>query len=78
MLLDAFLTWGEISPRNDAPDEADGVYPNERILRISHGDLERGLKNGAYQGFTHFRNGDVVVAKITMCSRTARRQLLMA
>ncbi|NDY93382.1 restriction endonuclease subunit S [Ideonella livida] len=64
------LDIGEINPRNDAPDEQlaafvpmSGVPQFHRAAIIAEtkrwGDIKK--------GYTHFANGDVVLAKITPC-----------
>lgn len=64
------LDVGEISPRNDAEDEALASFiPMSGIPQLYQGALfaEAARWRDIKKGFTHFANGDVVVAKITPC-----------
>jgi type I restriction enzyme S subunit len=64
------LDVGEISPRNDAEDEALASFiPMSGIPQLHQGALfaEAARWRDIKKGFTHFANGDVVVAKITPC-----------
>lgn len=64
------LDIGEISPRNDAEDEARASFiPMSGIPQLHQGALfaEAARWRDIKKGFTHFANGDVVVAKITPC-----------
>jgi type I restriction enzyme S subunit len=73
------LDIGEISPRNDAPDTA----PASFIPMSGFSERHRGASSaeGAdwgdiKKGFTHFRNGDVVVAKITPCFENGKAAVI--
>lgn len=64
------LDIGEISPRNDAEDEALASFiPMSGIPQLHQGELfvETARWRDIKKGFMHFANGDVVVAKITPC-----------
>jgi len=64
------LDIGEISPRNDAEDDALASFiPMSGIPQLHQGELfaEAARWRDIKKGFTHFANGDVVVAKITPC-----------
>jgi len=73
------LDIGEIGPRNDAPDDATASF----IPMSGFSESHRGLlapqteKWGKVKkGFTHFRNGDVVVAKITPCFENGKAAII--
>lgn len=73
------LDIGEISPRNDAPDEADASFiPMSGFSELHKGALAPEAKKWAHikKGFTHFRNGDVVVAKITPCFENGKAAVI--
>lgn len=64
------LDVGEISPRNDADDQAPASFiPMSGIPQLHQRALfaEAARWGDVKKGFTHFANGDVVVAKITPC-----------
>lgn len=70
---------GEISPRNDAPDEAAASFIPMRGFSEAHKGalVPEVVKWGAIKkGFTHFRNGDVVVAKITPCFENGKAAVI--
>lgn len=73
------LDIGEISPRNDAPDEADASFiPMSGFSEFHMGALapEAEMWGHIKKGFTHFRNGDVVVAKITPCFENGKAAVI--
>jgi type I restriction enzyme S subunit len=73
------LDIGEISPRNSAPDEADASFiPMSGFSETHMGTLAPQAEKwgGIKQGFTHFRNGDVVVAKITPCFENGKAAVI--
>lgn len=73
------LDVGEISPRNDAPDEADASFiPMSGFSELHMGALapEAEKWGDIKKGFTHFRNGDVVVAKITPCFENGKAAII--
>ncbi|WP_347985778.1 restriction endonuclease subunit S [Methylomonas sp. AM2-LC] len=73
------LDIGEISPKNDAPDEASASFiPMSGFSEIHMGQLApEATKWGKIKkGFTHFRNGDVVVAKITPCFENGKAAVI--
>ncbi len=64
------LDIGEISPRNEADDQAPASFiPMSGIPQLHQRALftEVARWGDIKKGFTHFANGDVVVAKITPC-----------
>jgi type I restriction enzyme S subunit len=70
---------GEISPRNDAPDEAAASFiPMSGFSEFHKGALALQAEKWANikKGFTHFRNGDVVVAKITPCFENGKAAVI--
>ena len=64
------LDIGEINPRNDAPDDQFAAFvPMSGVPQIHRAAITAETKRWSdiKKGFTHFANGDVVVAKITPC-----------
>ncbi|MBC3346105.1 restriction endonuclease subunit S [Pseudomonas sp. SWRI196] len=73
------LDIGEISPRNDAPDEAAASFIPMRGFSETHmGALvpETAKWGSIKKGFPHFRNGDVVIAKITPCFENGKAAVI--
>ncbi|MDP3578873.1 MAG: restriction endonuclease subunit S, partial [Methyloversatilis sp.] len=73
------LDIGEISPRNDAPDEAIASFiPMSGFSEIHRGALAPEVEHWGKikKGFTHFKNGDVVVAKITPCFENGKAAVI--
>lgn len=73
------LDLGEISPRNDAPDEAAASFiPMSGFSEFHMGPLAPEAEKWGHikKGFTHFRNGDVVVAKITPCFENGKAAVI--
>jgi type I restriction enzyme, S subunit len=73
------LDIGEISPRNDALDEADASFiPMSGFSEFHMGALapESEKWGQIKKGFTHFGNGDVVVAKITPCFENGKAAVI--
>lgn len=73
------LDIGEISPKNDVPDEtAASFIPMRGFSEIHMGALapEVAKWRNIKKGFTHFRNGDVVVAKITPCFENGKAAVI--
>ncbi|HBP5742614.1 restriction endonuclease subunit S [Pseudomonas aeruginosa] len=73
------LDVGEISPRNDAPDEADASFiPMSGFSEFHKGALAPEARKWGHikKGYTHFRNGDVVVAKITPCFENGKAAVI--
>ena len=73
------LDLGEISPRNDAPDDAAASFiPMSGFSEFHMGTLapEAEKWGRIKKGFTHFRNGDVVVAKITPCFENGKAAVI--
>jgi len=73
------LDIGEISPRNDALDEADASFiPMSGFSEFHMGALAPEAEKWGHikKGFTHFRNGDVVVAKITPCFENGKAAVI--
>lgn len=61
---------GEISPRNDLADKTQVGFSPMRLVNAKFGvpiEFERKTWGEIRKGFTHFAEGDVVVAKITPC-----------
>lgn len=64
------LDLGEINPRNDAPDEQLAAFvPMSGVSQFHRGAIVAETKRWGdiKKGYTHFANGDVVLAKITPC-----------
>ncbi|MBU0500230.1 MAG: restriction endonuclease subunit S [Gammaproteobacteria bacterium] len=73
------LDIGVISPRNDAPDEAIASFIPMSGFSESHmGALAPEVEQWGKikKGFTHFQNGDVVVAKITPCFENGKAAVI--
>jgi type I restriction enzyme S subunit len=73
------LDLGEISPRNEAKDEAPASFiPMSGIPQLHMGKLalESSKWGEIKKGFTHFANGDVVVAKITPCFENGKAAII--
>jgi type I restriction enzyme S subunit len=73
------LDIGEIGPRNDAPDEAAASFiPMSGFSEFHMRALAPQAEKWAHikKGFTHFRNGDVVVAKITPCFENGKAAVI--
>lgn len=64
------LDLGEISPRNEAREDARATFVPMAAVSEKHGEPIGGevTQWGAIsKGYTHFANGDVLIAKITPC-----------
>ncbi len=73
------LDIGEIGPRNDASDEAPASFvPMSGFSQLHMGNLapEAAKWANIKKGFTHFANGDVVVAKITPCFENGKAAVI--
>lgn len=73
------LDLGEISPRNNAVDEAAASFiPMSGFSEFHKRALAPEAENWGKikKGFTHFRNGDVVVAKITPCFENGKAAVI--
>ncbi len=73
------LDIGEIGPRNEAEDEELAAFiPMSGIPDHHKGMLHAELKSwgNIKKGFTHFANGDVVVAKITPCFENGKAAVI--
>jgi type I restriction enzyme S subunit len=61
---------GDTAPRNDLPDKTEVGFAPMRLITVRFGDpisFESRQWAEVRKGFTHFADGDVVVAKITPC-----------
>ncbi|MDO8937718.1 MAG: restriction endonuclease subunit S [Methylicorpusculum sp.] len=73
------LDLGEISPKNEAEDEREASFiPMSGIPQLHNGKLTLEAANwvNIKKGFTHFANGDVVVAKITPCFENGKAAII--
>jgi type I restriction enzyme S subunit len=73
------LDVGQISPRNDASDGLEVAFvPMSGIPQLHRGRLlfESRKWGDIKNGFTHFANGDVVVAKITPCFENGKAAII--
>lgn len=73
------LNIGEINPRNDASDDEPAAFiPMSGIPQLHKGKLvtESRLWGEIKKGFTHFANGDVVLAKITPCFENGKAAVI--
>lgn len=70
---------GEISPKNEAEDDAMASFAPMSAISEMHGvsvQLENRPWETIKKGFTHFANGDVVVAKITPCFENGKAAVI--
>ena len=61
---------GDTAPRNELSDKTEVGFSPMRLVNAKFGEaiaFERRLWSEVRKGFTHFADGDVVVAKITPC-----------
>jgi type I restriction enzyme, S subunit len=73
------LDIGEIGPRNEAEDEEPAAFIPMSGIPQQHGGglLTESKRWGEIKkGFTHFANGDVVVAKITPCFENGKAAVI--
>lgn len=73
------LDLGEISPRNEAKDDALAAFiPMSGVPQLHKGKLVSDLQKWGEvkKGFTHFANGDVVLAKITPCFENGKAAVI--
>lgn len=73
------LDLGEINPRNRATDDELAAFiPMSGISQVHHGVLVSETRQWVEikQGFTHFANGDVVLAKITPCFENGKAAVI--
>ncbi len=73
------LDIGEISPRNEAKDDDTAAFiPMSGISQLHNGVLvsEDREWGDIKKGFTHFANGDVVIAKITPCFENGKAAVI--
>jgi type I restriction enzyme S subunit len=70
---------GEINPRNDADDDTLAAFaPMNAISELHNGPVRSEDRNwgSIKKGFTHFADGDVMVAKITPCFENGKGAVL--
>lgn len=75
------LDIGEINPRNEAPDDQLAAFVPMRGIPQIHGApivAETRQWSEIKKGFTHFANGDVVLAKITPCFENGKAAAVYA
>jgi type I restriction enzyme, S subunit len=73
------LDIGEISPRNTAVDETPASFiPMSGFSELHMGPMAIQAETWGKikKGFTHFRNGDVVIAKITPCFENGKASII--
>jgi type I restriction enzyme, S subunit len=73
------LDIGEIGPRNEAKDESVAAFISmSGISQLHNGKLVSESRNWGdiKKGFTHFANGDIVVAKITPCFENGKAAVI--
>lgn len=64
------LDLGEINPRNQAADDTKATFVPMTAVSDKHGETiagEESTWSDINKGYTHFANGDVLLAKITPC-----------
>lgn len=72
---------GEINPRNDAEnDELAAFLPMRGVPQVHHGSVvsETAKWVEIRKGYTHFANGDVLLAKITPCFENGKAAVITA
>ncbi len=72
---------GEISPKNGAEDDEMASFASMRTISEKHAvpsQPEDRLWGTIKKGYTHFANGDVVVAKITPCFENGKAAVIRA
>jgi type I restriction enzyme S subunit len=70
---------GEIAPRNEANDDQDASFVPMNLISENYGDPvihEVRPWKDIKGGFTHFREGDVVLAKITPCFQNGKSAVM--
>jgi len=72
------LDIGEISPRNEAKDDDTAAFIPMSGISLHNGGLvsEDRVWGEIKKGFTHFANGDVVIAKITPCFENGKAAVI--
>lgn len=72
---------GDTSPRNELPDKTEVGFSPMRLVTAKFGDpisFERRTWGEVRKGFTHFADGDVVLAKITPCFENGKSGIIRA
>ncbi len=70
---------GDTKPRNDAPDSARSSFTPMTLIPADYGQSARHEERPwgeVKKGYTHFRNGDVVMAKITPCFENGKSAVM--
>ncbi|MDN5274755.1 MAG: restriction modification system specificity domain protein [Candidatus Saccharibacteria bacterium] len=70
---------GQINPRNSAPDETDAGFIPMTMISEDYGvspSFETRKWEAIKRGFTHFADGDVVMAKITPCFENSKAAVI--
>jgi type I restriction enzyme, S subunit len=70
---------GDTAPRNDIPDKTEVGFSPMRLVTAKFGDpitFERRPWAEVRKGFTHFADGDVVLAKITPCFENGKSGII--
>ncbi len=70
---------GDTKPRNDAPDSANSSFVPMTLIPAEYGQSARHEERPwgeIKKGYTHFRNGDVVMAKITPCFENGKSTVM--
>jgi type I restriction enzyme, S subunit len=71
---------GDTKPRNDAPDETKSSFVPMTLIPAEYGQSARHEERPwgeIKKGYTHFQNGDVVMAKITPCFENGKSAVMM-
>lgn len=72
---------GDTGPRNEVPDKSEVGFSPMRLVTAKFGDpitFERRPWAEVRKGFTHFADGDVVLAKITPCFENGKAGVIRA
>jgi type I restriction enzyme, S subunit len=70
---------GDTKPRNDAPDDTKSSFVPMTLIPAAYGQMachEERLWGEIKKGYTHFKNMDVVMAKITPCFENGKSAVM--
>jgi type I restriction enzyme, S subunit len=70
---------GETKPRNDAPDRTECSFVPMTLIPPRYGGMaqyEEQVWGDVKKGYTHFKDGDIVIAKITPCFENGKSAIM--